>query len=241
MTGVVAGQQVVEHWMTHGRGESLRETAWAWAQTDPAAALAWLERLQGEDAGVRGELLPYMMGGAAKREGVAAAARLAALPLDERTACLGHFIWNAVQAEGLAPVIEWAAAGRRALPDNEVASYGRRLVDEVTGCLINKTNSAGGGRWAGDQLAILFKADSPAPAQVARTVCRIDGIEAFEALAQLAQLARSQAEDESVSATAALLVASRPDLMARWVAENPDDPLGAVLVAQGNAKRPESQ
>jgi len=230
--GQVAGRDAVEWWLEQrGTGAPLEQVVRGWAMTNPGEAVMWLDELEEQDPALRRKVLPLVIAGAALSDGVAAVPLLRQLPVEERTACIGHFAWNLVQSGGLDAAVEWAVQTRRTARPGEEA-YAERVGNEVFGKVISAAKGRNGGRALAGHLTRLHEGFPIDEGHLGRAVTGLPGTEGLDLLAGLVG---SPVIEGGVESSPMLRLAVQrakqagPEAVEKWLEQNSSVPFAETV------------
>lgn len=224
VAGRCGGREAAEHF--RGRsGKQLREVIWGWAQSEPQAALSWLDEAASQDPSIRQSNLSVALGGAAQAGGIDAMRILDELPLEDRIRCVGDFGWNLAQRDGFDAAIEWMAKTSASCPPGEEA-YAAAVADHVIGRLRDNAKNHWAARPAADAMARILTADPGLESHLPGVLAQLPAGQPFEFLSQLSQSGVGRgAMAGGIGSQLDVLVSNRPDEAAKWIEAHPDDPL----------------
>ncbi len=231
-TGKIGGAEMVDSWKSLGKNGThteLREALYGFASQDPRGALAWLNRDDNANLPERGKLLGSVIAGVALTNVAEATRMMAELPIDQRNACLGHFMWNSIQNEGIDSALDWAVTERQRVMETDPA-YAQAIDNDVFERLFSAAEWTGGAPQMADRLARIHQ-QSPIPAS--RLINVANRLHSSDGLTLIDQLAKNHvitADDPEVTVRSVHQIANRsPEAVQRWLRENPVSPIRQLV------------
>ncbi len=231
-TGKIGGAEMVDSWKSQGKNGShteLRETLYGFASQDPRGALAWLNRDDNADLPEHDKLLGFVIAGVALTNVAEASRIMDELPVEKRNACLGHFMWNAIQNEGIDSALDWAVAERQRVMDTN-PGYAHAIDNDVFERLFSSAEWTGGAPQMADRIARIHQ-QSPVPSS--RLVNMANRLHSSDGLTFIDHLAKNHviaADDPEVTVRAVHQIANNsPEAVQRWLRENPVSPIRQLV------------
>lgn len=233
-TGKIGGAKILDSWKAQGKNGShkeLSESLYGVASQDPQAALAWLNRDDNAKLPEREKLLGFIIAGVALTNVSEATQMMNDLPIEQRRACLGHFMWNAIQNEGIDNTLDWAMTERLRVVDTNPA-YAQAIDNDVFDRLFSSAEWTGGAPRMAERLARMHQ-KSPIPntrlIDLAQRLHSSDGLTLIDNLTKNHVIA---ADDTEVTVRAVNQIANRsPDAVQRWLRENPVSAIRSLVEA----------
>jgi hypothetical protein len=237
MVGRRAGPEGMGLWQKLGMGGYSKQTwncMYGWGAENPAEAMAWLEGMGPDLDEHRRRLIPAVVSGAALVDGELGMRMLAALPPDERAACLGPFISNLVQNGGNQAVVDWAigTANQTAGDDPGFAAQAvslavQRLCDAAV-------TAKGGTKQAAALLTRLGEGTELPPELLGGALSRFHGADPLNLVRDLGTAVGMDdaALRSQLTRRAVMQVAMRnPDDLLGWMNDNRELPRGEEFLA----------
>ena len=227
-TGKVGGTTMLDSWKAqgkHGGHKELCESLYGVASQDPQGAMAWLNREDNADLPERGKLLGFVIAGVALTNVAEATRMMNELPIDQRSACLGHFMWNAIQNEGIDSAVDWAITERLQVMDTNPA-YAQAIENDIFDRLFSAAEWTGGAPQMAERSAHIHQ-QSPVPnSRLIHIANRLHSSDGLTLIDHLTKNHVITADDTEVTVRAVHEIANRsPEAVQRWLRENPVSPI----------------
>lgn len=227
-TGKLGGTEMLDSWKTrgkHGGHTELREALYGFASQDPRGALAWLNRDENADLPERGKLLGVVISGVALTNVTEATRMMNDLPTAQRSACIGNFMWNAIQNEGIDNALDWALTERQQAMNTDPA-YAKALENDVFQRLFEAAEWTGGTPQMAERFARIHQQTPISNSRLISTAQRMHGSDGLTLIDRLAKNHVVTVDDPEVTGRAIASITNRaPGVARQWLQENPDSPI----------------
>lgn len=227
-TGKIGGAEMLDSWRAQGKTgghTELQEALYGFASRDPQGALDWLQREENADLQQHENLLGFAIAGAALTDMTEAARMMGELAPEQRRANIGHFMWNAIQNEGIDNVLDWVITERQQAMDTDPA-YVQALENDVFGRLFSSAEWTGGAPLMAERFARIHQ---KSPISSERLIYNANRLHGGDGLVFIDGLTRNQviaADDPGVTVRFVnQFAANSPFIAQKWLQENPGSPI----------------
>lgn len=227
-TGKIGGTTMLDSWKVRGKTGShkeLCESIYGVASQDPRGALAWINRDENADLPDREKLLGFVIAGVALTNIPEATRMMNELPMEQRHECLGHFMWNSIQNEGIDNALGWAITERQQVLESD-PGYAQAIENDLFDRIYTSAEWTGGAPLMAERIARIHQS-SPIPhVRLNNLAQRLHGSDGLTFIDHLTKNHVVAADDPEVTVRAIELIAKRsPDVAQNWLRQNPDSPI----------------